>query len=125
MNALSEYFLPLIFVVAIVVISLRKGMDKKKEEEMAKTTLPGHKSGEEIFVWEPEPVRPVQKLIKKPQKIVSKPLRTPVTVPEAPSTPISAAHEEDTYEPILNIEENDEIKKAIIYTEIFKRKDYY
>ena len=125
MEALSEYLLPLIFVVAIVVISLRKGMDKKKEEEMAKTMLPGRKSGEVIAVSKVVPVPSVQKMTRK--------LRTPIPQTLEPTEDFlkkSAVsmpkdhHEEDAPEPVLNIEDVDDIKKAVIYTEIFNRKEF-
>ena len=123
--ALSEYLIPLIFIVVIVVRLLRRGTDKQRAEEMAKTTLPGHRSGEMIDIWEPAPAPPVQKnAAKKTQQPVSNPLRTPINIPEASSVPIIAVNEEVSYEPVLNIEDTDDIKKAIIYTEIFKRKEY-
>ena len=113
--ALSEYLIPLIFIVVIVVRLVRKGTDKQREEEMAKTTLPGRRSGEVIDVWEPTPELPVQKkAAKKTQRPATNPLRTPVTFPETVSTPIIAMNEEGSYEPILNIEDADDIKKAII-----------
>ena len=124
MSALSEYLLPLIFVMAIVVISLRKGMDKKKEGEMAKTLLPGRKSGEEIDMWEAAPNPPVQKVAKKLQQPVSKRLRQPAEVPVEASASVVKDNEEAFFEPVLNIDDTDDIKKAVIYTEIFKRKDY-
>ena len=124
MNALSEYLLPLIFVIAIVVISLRKGVDKKKQEEMAKTTLPGRQSGEVISRWEPAPAPQVQKAAKKPQQPVSKRLRQLAGFPGEPSTPIAKDNEEVLFEPVLDIENTEDIKKAVIYTEIFKRNDY-
>ena len=124
MNALSEYLLPLIFVIAIVVISLRKGIDKKKQEEMAKTTLPGRKSGEVISRWEPAPAPPVQKSTKKQQQPVSKRLRQSAGVSDEPSTPIVKDSEEIFLEPVLDIENTEDIKKAVIYTEIFKRQAF-
>ena len=124
MNAsLSEYLLPLLFVVFFVVISLRKGM-KKKQEEMAKATLPGHNSMEEVAMREPLPAPSVQKTGKKPQQSVPKPVKPAIDVPVEPSVPIAKDVEEDSFEPVLNIEDTDDIKKAVIYTEIFKRKDY-
>ena len=125
MNALSEYLLPLIFIVVILVRFLRKGMDTQGEGEMAKTTLPGRKSGEVIDVREPVPATPVQKkAAKKTHRPASNPLRTPLNTPATSSVPVVEAGEEYSYEPVLNIENADDIKKAIIYTEIFKRKEY-
>ena len=125
MNALLEYLLPLIFVVSIVVISLRKGVDKKKEEEMAKTMLPGRKSGEELIVPEPVPVLPAQKATKKLRSRISLPLERTGDVSEKSSASILIDEpEEFSFEPVLNIADRDDIKKAVIYTEIFNRKDY-
>ena len=124
MNALSEYLFPLIFVVAIVVISLRRGMDKKREEEMAKTMLPGRKSGEVMSMWQPAPASPVQKTTKKSQQPVSKRLRQPADAPVEISTPMVKDNEEVFFEPVLNIDDVDDIKKAVVYAEIFNRKEY-
>ena len=125
MNAsLSEYLFPLIFFATIVLISLRKGIDKKKAEEMAKTMLPGHTSGEVITTWAPDPTVPVQKTVKKPQSTAFKPERPITDFPVEPAVPTVKDNEEDSLEPILNIEDVDDIKKAVIYTEIFSRKNF-
>ena len=125
MDVLTGSFSPLVIVVAIVALLLRKGLSKRREEDMVKTSLPGRTDGEVIPVWESTPAPPVQKAAKNKQQPLAKPLRTPVNIPVAPpSTPIVAEIEETAYEPVLNIENMDDIKKAVIYTEIFYRKEY-
>jgi hypothetical protein len=123
MNAsLSEYLFPLIILAAFVLISVRKGKDKKNLEEMEKTMLPGRKSGDLLDVPETAQASPVQKKKKKPQQPAIKPLLAPVDIPV--STSVVEDGEADFNEPVLDIEDMDNIKKAVIYTEIFKRKDY-
>ncbi|MDR2806016.1 MAG: hypothetical protein LBB85_10365 [Dysgonamonadaceae bacterium] len=116
MNTLSE-FLPLIFIAAFIILSVRRGMNQKKQEEMSKTTLPGRKSGAVI---------PVQETVSSPvqanpgKKITPKPVRTS-------SQSVLAGEkepEEEIIESVLNIEDPEDIKKAVIYTEIFNRKAY-
>ena len=126
MNALSEYLLPLIFVVAFVLISIRKGADKKRQEEMTKMILPAQsrKSGELIAVPEPVPVARGKKTAQKLQRPASKSPWISTDIPAKPSDSMLKDTEEDFHEPVLDIENREDIKKAIIYTEIFKRKDY-
>ncbi|MDR0543301.1 MAG: hypothetical protein LBH19_13965 [Dysgonamonadaceae bacterium] len=122
MQALSE-FLPLIFIVIFVVISVRKGINQKRQEEMAKTVLPGRRSGQEIPVPEMIPAAPVQVQSAPSRKATSKPLRQSDI--HSRSAHLSEKESvEEIAEPVLNIEDRDDIKKAIIYTEIFNRKEY-
>jgi hypothetical protein len=125
MSAIQE-FLPLIFVVAFVIFSVRSGMNKKKQEELAKTTLPGRKSEpaaapvREAVSTKPAPEQPT---FTKPE-----PSYRITTKSASASTRPTHSHEKEstevTYEPILNTEDPDELQKAIIYTEIFGRKAY-
>jgi hypothetical protein len=120
MNTIQE-FLPLIFVVAFVVISVRSNMNKKKQEEMAKTMLPGRKSGpvlsqpvqdadlEESIAAEPETLRKA----KHTTSISSRAIRQN-----------GKELQEEASEPVLNLDDPDELQKAVIYTEIFNRKDF-
>jgi len=89
-----------------------------------KTMLPGHTSGEVITTWAPDPTVPVQKTVKKPQSTAFKPERPITDFPVEPAVPTVKDNEEDSLEPILNIEDVDDIKKAVIYTEIFSRKNF-
>ncbi|MDR1527621.1 MAG: hypothetical protein LBS46_08155 [Dysgonamonadaceae bacterium] len=124
MNTLSE-FLPLIFIAAFVIISVRRGMNQKKQEEMAKTTLPGRKSGEVVIdpEWVPEPAG----RRKKTQTVTPKPVQQTVRTPSgAKPYPVEnkEEHQEELSEPLFDLEDADEVKKAVIYTEIFRKKEY-
>jgi hypothetical protein len=120
MNALSEY-LPLLFVVAFIIISVRKGMNRSKEEELTKTTLPGRKSGS---------VLPDQEENFSEQTIHEQPKKSTKTTPVTGRGSLAAARRgekevvEEIAEPILNIEDMEDVKKALIYTEIFNKKEY-
>ena len=124
MNTLSEYLLPMVFVMVFIFISIRKGVNKKREEEMAKTMLPGRKSGEEIAIPEPVAAPAVQKTANVSQRPASGQLSSPVYVSEESSIPVVKDSEEALYEPVLDIEDADAVRKAVIYTEIFKQKNY-
>jgi len=126
MNALSEYF-PLLLILIFLIISIRKGMDRKKqEEETAKTLLPGRESEGMATAEEFTPVRQAREATKKSQSRVSKPPEQPKRFPTESSSSISKDHdsEEESIETVLDldIDDMDEIKKAVVYTEIFNRK---
>ncbi|MDR0866360.1 MAG: hypothetical protein LBO74_15730 [Candidatus Symbiothrix sp.] len=121
MDNLSDY-VPLIIIVGSIIYSIVKGTGKKRQEEMSKTTLPGHKP-KDITVPDIQPVKAVKKTKKKaappkPEPVVIR----PVVTPAAPVEVLSGFDEQ--VEPLLNIEDPDEIKKAFIYTEILRRKAY-
>jgi hypothetical protein len=111
MDTLSE-FLPFIFIVLFVVISVRRNMKRVQQEtEMAKTVLPGRESGEVIEEPEPAPA-PSFKSKTKTTTFSSSRKEKETTFPETFS------------EPILNTDDTEDIQKAIIYSEILNRKDY-
>jgi hypothetical protein len=121
MDNLSNY-VPLIIIIGSIIYSIVKGTNQKKQEEMAKTTLPGHKP-KEITVPE---VRPV-KTVKKEKKKVAPPKPEPAVVRQVvtPPSPVEVLEViEEQGEPVLDIGDTDEIKKAFIYTEIFNRRAY-
>jgi len=125
MDKLSEY-LPLIIIIGSIIYSIVKGANRKKaEEELAKTTLPGHTGGKEIyFPAMNEPPQPVYKEQKKSKAIT---IQTPVYQQKMDSLPttLSVDSELEGWETDgLHLGDADEIKKAIIYTEIFRRKEY-
>jgi type IV secretory pathway VirB10-like protein len=123
MNTLSE-FLPFILIIAFVLISIRKRKSQQEQEEMAKTTLPGHTSGEIITpsTRHPQPFgRKHQPFTTahKPTHQAIQPTNDLPTQPEENET----QHNEPP-RPLLDLENTDEVTKAILYTEIFNRKAY-
>jgi hypothetical protein len=121
MHAIQE-FLPLIFVVVFVIISVRNGMNKQRKEELEKTTLPGRKSTPVFQALEVDTESSIPAEPEKPRKakIASK---IPHTSLQS-ARPNGRENLEDADDPILNTDDPDELKKAIIYTEIFNRKNY-
>ncbi|MDR0682020.1 MAG: hypothetical protein LBG15_09275 [Dysgonamonadaceae bacterium] len=124
MDNLSDY-IPLIIIIGSIIYSVFKGTDKKRQEEMAKTILPGQKSGREVN--QPEvfyDVKPVKKENKRkkleeiPQPVVS-PTKSKIRFESEKM--IEAEYE--SAELSLNIEDVDEVKKAFIYSEIFNRRE--
>jgi hypothetical protein len=118
MSTLQE-FLPLIFVIAFVVFSIRNGMNKKKQEEMEKTTLPGRRSISVVPVEAADAKQPVAAVASNPR-----PATHAAPNPLRAATPSEKENEEEPSTPLLNTEDPDELKKAILYTEIFNRKVY-
>jgi hypothetical protein len=112
MNRLSEY-IPLLVILGFIVVSIKKGIGNKKQEELSKTTLPGRRSGEEIAIPE---VLSVKKTKVKMKKIKAVPVEAPDPEEEGLGT-------YDTL--VINPEEIEELQKAVIYTEILNRKEYF
>ncbi|GHS99602.1 hypothetical protein FACS189421_10360 [Bacteroidia bacterium] len=86
---------------------------------MTKTTLPGRKSGEIITIPETVPVKKTKEKIKAP-----KPVHQSMITPVEQIIPVEMEDSDEFGEAVLNIEDVEDIKKAVIYTEIFNRKDY-
>ncbi|MDR3218699.1 MAG: hypothetical protein LBU22_06920 [Dysgonamonadaceae bacterium] len=126
MNKLSDY-LPLIIIIISVLFSLLKG--KKKKEYGHETTLPGKTPGAFMPLV---PNVPESKKRVYQASVSDKPVEK--QVPEK----VHKAHKknqiqplEDTFtegveaesnEPYLDISDMEEIKKAVVYNEIFNRK---
>jgi hypothetical protein len=126
MDNISDY-IPLLIIIGSVVYSVIKGKGKQRQEEMTKTTLPGRKSGEEVnrsdvfYEVKPEKTGNTENKKKKsamiPQPVASSTKQTIRTEVE------NVIIENEESEPVLNIEDMDEVKKAFIYTEIFNRRE--
>jgi hypothetical protein len=125
MDKLSDY-LPLIIFIIAIVVSIAGGNKKKVTHE---TTIPGRKQVEN----RPDN-RPVEKPRSKP-KLSEKPVMQPAThTPFIPQqSKIKPEHEQQAFiieveeensTPFLNLSDMDEVKKALIYTEVFKKKEY-
>ena len=143
MDKLSD-FIPLIVILASVIFSIVKGTGKKEREKTAKTTLPGRNTEPRpMDTAFPRPVenRPVRqvnnssleldKKIKQTKKELERIKMMQSNLPPKPQIRTSSqtsphfmsAH--DAIEtPFLDVSNFDEIKKAVIYSEIFNRKEY-
>ena len=63
--------------------------------------------------------------LNKPQRPASNPERQFTELPEDYPITIAKDNEEDFFEPVLDIEDTDNIRKAVIYAEIINRKEYW
>jgi len=128
MDKLSEY-IPLLIILASFVISIL-GKKKKQGKITQKTTLPG-KSVEDYYDFEEE---------KSPQTYSStyqtfaekKPNKPTILQPEIiqgkkvssfSSAPLMLDSEEEEHSH-FSLEDEEDLKRAIIYTEIINRKEY-
>jgi hypothetical protein len=122
MNSLSEY-IPLLVILGFIVVSIRKGVVKAKQEEMSKTTLPGRRSGEEISIPEVLSVKKAKAKMKTTQTeptVMRSSLVVPVETPAPEEEDLNAS---DAL--FIHPEEVEELQKAVIYTEILNRKEYF
>jgi hypothetical protein len=124
MDNLSDY-IPLIIIIGSIIYSVFKGTGKKREEEMAKTTLPGQEREREVN--QPEVFYNVKPVKKESKKKKSEEISQPVVSPTKPKIRFESEKiieaEYEYSELGLNIENVDEVKKAFIYSEIFNRRE--
>ncbi|GHT15938.1 hypothetical protein FACS189426_23810 [Bacteroidia bacterium] len=127
MDKLSE-FIPLILIIVWVVSSIKGS--KKKKTVTYETTLPGKTPGK---------IKPVVTNTRETQRdlhpeavYVNQPKKQPVTKYESlkqkekilPKEEIILPEVEADYgESFFNISDADELKRAIVYAEIFNRKE--
>ena len=112
-----------LIVVIILGSSIYRSIKKQEKNEWDKTTLPGRQSGQEIYFPNDTEYKPVTSTkIKTETKAKSRIITAPIStfIPPAPIL-IEAAELEEI--PFLDTSNLDEIKKAIIYSEIFKRSE--
>jgi hypothetical protein len=109
-----------LFVIVVIVSSIYKKVVKPVADEMEKTTLPGRKSGREIHFPENKPVESSAPVVKK------KPVNKTVSTNYNPniSQPILIEEPQGEKKAFLDIDDSEEIKKAIVYSEIFGRRKY-
>jgi hypothetical protein len=128
MEKLSE-FIPLILLIVWIVSSIKGS--KKKKTATYETTLPGKEPGEVKPVvpntpeirWDiyQEPVygkQPKKQPVTKPNPPIQKEKILPkeeIILPEV---------EANYGESFFDIYDTDEVKKAIVYAEIFNKKEY-
>jgi len=122
MKTLSEYF-PLLLILFFFIVSVRKGMNRKKQkEDMANSQLPDCKSEEMATAEKSVPAKPIresQSRISKPSEQSKSPL-TGLSSPDSKSNDTEEEPSEAVFD--LDIDDTDEIKKAVVYTEILNRK---
>jgi hypothetical protein len=116
MSKLSEY-IPLLVIIASVIISL-VGKKKRPEREIR---LP-----DEVF---PVPESPFIREKPNSEHTIATRTASKVQFPEkkqhVASKTVTEMKDNDEYESVnIDLSEPDEMKKAIIYTEIFNRKDF-
>ncbi|MDR2692549.1 MAG: hypothetical protein LBB73_09770 [Dysgonamonadaceae bacterium] len=114
MDSLSEY-IPLLIIIASAIISI-----------VRKTKQPAKATGfpEDIFEpEEPQAEKPVPE--KKPVTPGYHTIRTPAKKEPAGYKKVVETPEINEYESInIDLSDQEEMKKAIIYSEIFNRKDF-
>ena len=131
---------PLIIIVGSIVYSIITNVGKGKQQETAKTTLPGkkevklpeilrekyppQKSNKEIQIKKTkaqENIVTQEKKVKTTSQFVHTPHKV---IKTEPVSALKTDNEKEVLAPILDLEDTDEIKKAFIYTEILNRKEY-
>ncbi|MDR2621094.1 MAG: hypothetical protein LBC48_00760 [Dysgonamonadaceae bacterium] len=116
MDKLSEY-IPLLIIIASVIISLIG----KKKRPVKEILFP-----EEVF---PEIEQPPLVHEPIPEKKIVKPVSQKIHIPEKKQHPVYKKNVDnndiDEYESTnIDLSDPEEMKKAIIYSEIFNRKDF-
>ncbi|MDL2322615.1 hypothetical protein LJC52_01355 [Bacteroidales bacterium OttesenSCG-928-A17] len=122
MENLSEY-IPLLIIAASVIVSAVSGSKKKKKGEVShETRIPGIPPVEyPSDDYKPQPeVISSEKVQVNPRAYTR--LTTHSTSSQRDEKPIVL--EEEYAAPFIDTSDLDEVKKAVIYTEIFTRKEY-
>jgi hypothetical protein len=120
MDNLKEY-LPLLVILLISIVS--QALKPKKKQQPA-TTAPQTDSEEPDVWFEPQPAvakTPVQQpKIYKPAAVRPKPEKTPAYAKRRENI---MPDDEAEAEPFLNAADTEEVKRAIIFSEIFRRPE--
>ena len=126
MDKLSEYVPLLIILVSLIFTVIGK---KKKPGNIAPGTASPWQTAEEVIEESSFPLPfsgSYQKnVVEKPEKqILRKPENKPVNkITGSSATPIFSEPEEEGNSP-FSFEEDDDVVRAIIYSEIINRKEY-
>jgi hypothetical protein len=131
MDNLSEY-VPLIIIIGSIIYSVIKGGSKKAQQEAAKTTLPGRRAEEPVLTKENvSPKNPVKKQNSPKYNVAASAAKREkgktlgkMNAKIIPEVEIHLQEEPEYVRPFLDVEDNEEIKRAFIYSEILNRKDY-
>ena len=114
--------IPLIVIVGSIIYSVVSNINKKTKEQTAKTTLPGKTDVEFPEFFDDENYRDV---FFEKEEIQEETIKTPIqpkkknTLPKTDSIFIEDDESENFS---FDFNDEDEMKKAIIYSEIFNRK---
>ncbi|GHT53379.1 hypothetical protein FACS189446_0630 [Bacteroidia bacterium] len=126
MDKLSEYIPLLIIIVSVVISLVRKSKQPVKESALPKEVFPQIPAFEEPVYEKPAPekrvgapVAPKPKMMTPEKKqFVAK--KEPVSYKKTAEMPEIEAYESAA----INLSDPEELKKAVIYSEIFNRKDF-
>ncbi len=132
MDKLSD-LLPLIIILGSFIISIAASSRKKKARNMKRTMLPeGTYREESSRQPQTEIFKPQNKSfqeIKKKEKVsnfdtnnpdVKRSVVFPAEEVESPEKEV----DESEFQPVLNLADKDELKRAVIYSEILHRKEF-
>ena len=128
MDKLSEY-IPIVIILVSVLFSI-VGKKKKQDKATQETTLPGKKAGE--FVGKREVSRTVR---SQNRKIISEKVKKPTftgleisnvkeSIPSFSSEIATLEIEDETGDSFIPFEDEEDVKRAIIYAEIMGKKEY-
>ena len=121
MNKIGDY-IPLIIIALTFIFSFVKGARKKvTEEELSKTTLPNGLPQKNV-VSRPEfqPKKPQPQVVSRTQVTSKGHLEIPKKNEE--QSPISIGEITDNSGISIDFSDSEELKRGIIYSEIFNRK---
>lgn len=121
MNKIGDY-LPLIIIALTFIYSFVKGTRKKAtEEELSKTTLPnGLPQKNVVFRSESQPKKPQPQVVSRTQVASKRQMEIPKRDEE--QSPISIREITDDSGIYIDFSDPEELKRGIIYSEIFNRK---
>ena len=123
MDKLSEYIPILIILFSVIITAL--GKKKKPEKITQKTTLPGQTAEEFIEEYElpRTPTAPPRKtVVEKPKKPASHKPEKEITSFSS-ETQIHLEPDPEGNSPV-SFEDEDDVMKAIIYSEIINKKEW-
>lgn len=120
MEKISE-FIPLLIIILSVLFSFMRGDKKKKKQNTWQKTVPPTQVPVEDAWWETElPVDDVESesFFQEPEK--------PIMLSKRKGTPKkqSKTSQKNDSDAFVDFSEADELKKAIIYSEILKRPEF-
>lgn len=132
MENISEY-IPLLIIVGSIILSAITGSKKKKKEVSHETRIPGIPPAE--TQKHPVESRAGSKIKKEIQPDIKHTSAQNKSIPVFKTSPshikpssnkdnVLLESDEETSQVFIDVSDLDEVKKAIIYSEIFTRKEY-
>ena len=128
MEKISEY-IPVIIILATVIFSII-GKMKKPQTVVTETTHPVETDGESDEIWEfPQTAgslntKNIEEKMKKTALGRTETIKKKAIVPSFSTEIVSFESEEEKIYPHEYFEEEEDIMKAIIYSEIINKKEY-